>query len=503
MQLKNKLYLFELREQLLQKLIDDWPSKWVQDFDEFQNFEIIKSKNAFLEALLLDIEQNIYSKLNGDSKKYLFSKDFLRRFIFEYAGKEVRIQSHSRTAIAIYLGYNNWEHFIEKNPDLESQPININYVNVQESFLPSFLKREVIHLPESDFIKYNEIKQKSKIIKYLAGILGMLAASVCVFYSIKWWQNRPFSISDLAKVKFEVIKTVGTYPQAVRFRFDISALPNINSVEVETGVGTILANANYLAEYLNSNNLVDTLSQTYFYPGIYKVHLLANKKIIKTLNHIVYSKPNKWTSWGYGVAYEKDWITNISTNKSYINNGVVHFDPAELPTDIKNETDLRNAVHVLTKNFGVGLDSLQIEARMKNPENEGGESCYDMHILVSDKNFNSISAKFTMEGCTDFASLMAGKSYFRIQTKDSKNIDLDNFGVNQDEWNVFKLVVKGKNLTVYVNKKLAFKGNFETKQALNELIDTRISFKGAGSIDWVKIANSYTGKIIYQTDFDN
>ena len=125
-----------------------------------------------------------------------------------------------------------------------------------------------------------------------------------------------------------------------------------------------------------------------------------------------------------------------------------------------------------------------------------------MEIVFVDKNFNSIDAKFTTLGCTDFAILLAGESYFRMQNARQKNIDLDEFGVNQDEWNVFGFLVKGKVLEVFVNHKLAFKGSFETKEPFADLVDARITFKGTGSIDWVKVSNSYTGKVVYQTDFD-
>jgi uncharacterized protein YndB with AHSA1/START domain len=125
-----------------------------------------------------------------------------------------------------------------------------------------------------------------------------------------------------------------------------------------------------------------------------------------------------------------------------------------------------------------------------------------MHITLFDKNFNSVDAKFTTIGCTDFAMLVAGKTYFRMPKVNQKNIDLDEFGVNQDEWNVFGFLVKGKVLEVFINHKLAFKGNFDTREPFAGLVDARITFKGTGSIDWVKVSNSFTGKVVYQTDFD-
>lgn len=502
MKIKDKIFLQELREQFLQKVVDEWTVKWQADFNEFESFEAIKNKNAFLEALLTDIEACLYQKLNGQSSKFLFSKDFLRRFIYEYGNKEARIQSHSRTAISLYLDYESWEGFLANNQIDDSRNIHINYVNIDESLLPILLKNQSLILDNQSFTDFKELKPKRNFRKYFYGFLGIILFGLALFFGLRWWQNRPFSEEDLNNVKFEIIKTVGKYPQAVRIKYDVSSLPNVRNIEIETGVGKIVTATHFEGFSVVSDKNVDTLAQTYFFPGVYHLTLSVNNKVVKHLYHVVYSKPNLWTAWGFGVAYEKSWVTDINPTRNYIKDGVFHFNPNELPKEIKNEDDLKNTAHVLVQDFGVNLDSTQFEARMKNPQSEGGESCYDMQIILFDKNFNSIVAKFTTEGCTDFATLIAGKTYFRIQKNKQKNIDLDSFGVNQDEWNVFKLLVKGKVLEIFVNDKLAFKGTFETHEACSGLVDVRIVFKGAGSIDWVKASNSITRKVVYETDFD-
>ena len=500
MKIKDKIFLQELREQFLQKLVDEWNQKWQSDFDEFQNFEEIINKNAFLEAILVDIELCLFQKLKGQSSKYLFSKDFLRRFIYEYGSKDVRIQSHSRTSIALYLGYESWENFMSQNQIDDSQNISINYINIDESFLPVFLKKQSLILDNQSFVDFKEIKPNFR--KYFYGFLGLLILLSISFFGCRFWQDRDFTKKDLNNIKFEIIKTVGTYPQAVRIKYDVSSLPNVQDIEIETGVGKIITTDIVEGYSYVSQKKTDTLSQTYFYPGIYHLALLVNKKVVKNIYHVVYSKPNLWTAWGYGVAYGKEWTTNIKPTNLFIKNGVFHFDSKHLYNEIKSEYDMNNSVHVLTQDFGVNFDSTQFETRIKNPQSEGGESCYDMEIVFVDNNFNSIDAKFTALGCTDFAILLAGESYFRMQNARQKNIDLDEFGVNQDEWNVFGFLVKGKVLEVFVNHKLAFKGNFITNEPFAGLVDARITFKGTGSIDWVKVSNSYTGKVVYQTDFD-
>jgi hypothetical protein len=39
MKINDKIFSQELREQFLQKLVDEWNQKWQPDFDEFQNFK--------------------------------------------------------------------------------------------------------------------------------------------------------------------------------------------------------------------------------------------------------------------------------------------------------------------------------------------------------------------------------------------------------------------------------------------------------------------------------
>ena len=160
-----------------------------------------------------------------------------------------------------------------------------------------------------------------------------------MFFGLQWWKNRPFAEADLNGVKFEIIKTIGKYPQAVRIKYDVLALPNVQSVEIETGVGRLISSLESEASILGSTNKIDTLSQTYFYPGVYHLTLIVNKKRVKELYHVVYSKPNIWTVWGAGVAYGKDWLTDISSIDNYTKDGVFHFNPAKLPQEIKQEDD--------------------------------------------------------------------------------------------------------------------------------------------------------------------
>lgn len=502
MLLKDKIYLHELREQFLLKVVDEWPSKWQREFEEFSSFEALKSKNAFLEALLVDIEVVLHQQLNGEAKNELFSKDFLRRFIFEYGTKDVRIQTRFRNVIAVYLGYADWSDFQQKNNDLDRQNIHINYVNIEESFLPVLRKMQVIPISDEPYASFQVVKPRSALLRMLPGFLGVIAVAVLCYFGFNWWQSRPFSSEELKEVQFKVIKTVGKYPQSVRIMYDVRPLKRVRNVELILGVGKIVAANKYVSYITNSVKTCDTVSQTYFYPGVYRLNLLVNKHLIKTDYHTVYSYPNQWAAWGFGVAYEKNWTTNISTVKTNINDGVLHLDPRDLPNEIKGEDDYRHTVYALTQDFGIRPDSVTLEARLKNPESEGGESCFNTDILLTDKNLNIAEAEFTMMGCSDYAKLIVGKTIFRKGNLQlGKNVDLDNFSVNHNEWNTYKLQLKDNLIEVFVNGNSVFQGEYERPENFTNLTDIRFTFKGTGSVDWVKVSNSYTGKVVYQTDF--
>ena len=201
MLLKDKIYLHELREQFLQQVVNEWPSKWQKEFEEFSSFEALKSKNAFLEALLADIEEVLHQQLNGEIKNELFSKDFLRRFIFEYGTKEVRIQTRFRNVIAVYLGYADWTDFQQKNNEIDRQNIHINYVNIEESFLPALRKTQIIPLSDEANTTFQIIQPKFTLPRFVPILLGIMTVFALIYLGFNWWQNRPFSSEEVKGIR--------------------------------------------------------------------------------------------------------------------------------------------------------------------------------------------------------------------------------------------------------------------------------------------------------------
>ncbi len=173
LQLQKQLFLTELREQFFQKIIDNWQALGLDIFGELESFEAIKNKNGFLEMLMQGIEEDIKSKVGKQSSRYLFSKDFLRRYIFEHNLKSVRIQSHTRTAIALFLGYENWDDFLEQNKELENANVQVNYFNVSESLLPSLRNTEIIQLNEPAYVKFRVVSSLKKKLQALFWVVSL------------------------------------------------------------------------------------------------------------------------------------------------------------------------------------------------------------------------------------------------------------------------------------------------------------------------------------------
>jgi hypothetical protein len=116
------------------------------------------------------------------------------------------------------------EDFQQKNNDIDRQNIHINYVNIEESFLPALRKMQVIPLSDEPYTTFQVSKTEVQHSRDSCPVfLGMMAVSVLVYFGFNWWQSRPFSSEELKEVEFKVIKTVGHYPQAVRIFYDVSA----------------------------------------------------------------------------------------------------------------------------------------------------------------------------------------------------------------------------------------------------------------------------------------
>jgi hypothetical protein len=235
MQLKDRIFLEELLEQFRHKIIDEWDAKW-QSFGEFTNFSAIQNKNAFLDEILFDVQFVLKNKLRLiEAAEITISKDFLRRQLFE-TPKNNYLQERSLRVLSIYLGYENWLDFKQKNTELlDKQPITVNIVQVFNSLVPGIRQNHLMLNKATDWDNL-EVPPKPKIyqVKYwLLGIVLLLFTSFGFYKGYEIYENRPFTAEQLAGVKFYISKENGAgLPHEIFISYDISSLGDVKDAKV-------------------------------------------------------------------------------------------------------------------------------------------------------------------------------------------------------------------------------------------------------------------------------
>lgn len=484
----DKLFLLELREQFFQKIADDWDAKWavfgeVTD-DDFSEINL----TAFVEALLADITL----VLADIPKKDLIGELTLRRILMK-AKIDTRMQSHTRNCLARYLGFANWEDFKTKNFEKiqASQKIII-----EPSFLP-ILQR--IYYPERtpERIIFYPLPTQTHLKKYMGFALGIVIAIILALGEYKLYRkhqyDKPFTKAQLSGVQFEIVKSVGKFaPQTLLFKYDIQSL-GVDSAKIDLDDNT----EDYIGEKNDLNfrkvkGYAGTIEVPIYKSDLRLFSLWVNGKSVKNIPWTIPS--NGWNGWITGL---DSYISPAVDESVILKDGNLHY-PPELIFDSKIRQYFASAFS-LTKDFGLDGDSATIEIKFKNPFKEGGISCYSGGIgFYTDEGKKNIQKQpqfgywIGRFGCPGHQSILG--QIYTWQNSMAEGLQAD-----MEQWQVIKISNKNGRTTFYKNG-ISY---FETPYQINvgKVKKIEIGFKGAGSVDFVKLVNSYTGKVVFYDDF--
>ncbi len=509
MNIKDLLYLHELENQLFQKINNDWLLKW-NKFPEVENgnFNQLPNLDAFLRALLLDIDTILKPHIDSGIpwENIGISQSTLRRIIIKEK-KEVNFQRPTRNCLAYYLGYDGWNDFKFCNKDiLPTQPIIINVVQVYRSLLPQKLLPKFLPPPNDEIedeeqeLQYEEIIQKqfweTKLFKFVC--FGILLIGFLFFTGktvSSWYRNRPFTEEQLAKVKFEFVNQYDKpNTSSVKIHYDVSSL-NTDSVSIDYGFEEYFIirknRTDNSYQYIERfSKLEDTIAHTFFKPNVWIINLIVKGKIIRTLTKVVYTG-HEWVSWSSGKEDDINWIGRNVLPQITMNNGILHYDKANIEKN--GWLAFFYTKHQINDDFKINGDSVFFEAKVKNNEMEGGQPCYDTSLSLIDIQKRTINVNFVQD-CIEFGNVFLDKTKFYGREKVLPFLD-----VNLQVWNTLGVSVKNHKATLFVNGKQVFKTKYDGN--VTEIKGIRITFRGSGSVDWVKLSNSSTEKVVFFDDF--
>lgn len=525
MQLKDRIFLEELLEQFRHKIIDEWEIKW-QSFGEFTNFSAIQNKNAFLDEILFDVQLVLKNKLGLiEAAEITISKDFLRRQLFE-TPKNNYLQERSLRVLSIYLGYENWLDFKQKNTELlDKQPITVNIVQVFNSLVPGIRQNHLMLSKATDWDNL-KVPSKPKIYQVKYWLLGIILLSLTSFGGYKGYEiykNRPFTAEQLAGVKFYISKENGTsLPHEINISYDITSLGDVKDAKVcfgrqedyylnHNGFGLANIEIGELAEvWKNITNPKGTISHIYYLPTEVTIKLSVRGQLIKSFGKIIWSgkkwmataksDENKWESF----AYPEEWL---------IKNGELAF-PRELLEDQSKREDYMPSLFRVEP-YNIDGDEVFAEVRMKNPMDITGIRCLGTLIMLYDYKEHAVGVYYVSKGCSGYSRIMAGETIYnglllqdsqlnefeKLHNIEEKSIDLSSLGVdNLEKFSVFGIKTLNHDLIAYIDGKEVFRKKY--KGGMSKIIKIMLESKVTSYIDWVKLSNSKTGKVVFFDDFN-
>jgi hypothetical protein len=245
-------------------------------------------------------------------------------------------------------------------------------------------------------------------------------------------------------------------------------------------------------------------------PNLVTIKLSVRGHIIKTFEKTIWSGQkwlataqsfsNKWESF----AYPEEWL---------IKDNVLFFS-RDLLEDPKNREDYLPRIFRFEQ-YKIDGDEVYAEIRLKNPMDITGIRCLGTYFMVGSKNKMAIAASINSKGCSSYARVVAGKSEFwgmamqgQVSSEEEKEygyerkfVDLSSLGVESiDKYGVLGLKTLNHHIHVYIDGKEVFSSKY--KGELSEIIHIALESKVTSYMDWVKLSNSKTGKVVFFDDFE-
>jgi len=362
-------------------------------------------------------------------------------------------QKQTLNALVVFLGYNNWQDYISTKNEGESD----KKPNKNSKKKKYFIKLVVIMIPFLGFFFYK-----------------MLITSVST-------ADEMTEFPHVNNLRFEIEPVTNGLPNSVIFNYHV---PNI-------GIDSIFIQQSWdknRRERVSSDDSIHT--SIYYYPGYYQTKLIINDSImVEKPLHIL---TKDWV----GMITEKEYqpIPIYIPSSSLRENGFMTISPKALQENNIESTGNQQWIHFLFSNDfkHVTSNDLVFETAIKNARSEGALDCQTVYIQL---HFETGFAKIplTIKGCISDISLLYN-DYF----ESGKKSNMNNFGVNMDEWQKIKITSKENKTIISLNDEKVKTVVF-TKES-GKLKYIHYIFKGYGKVDYVRLSDT-NGKIIYSENF--
>ena len=407
---------------------------------QLQRGQLQNWKNADYEFISEDISEKTGIKVSSSTLKRVFNKI--------KTAENYQPQAATFLALANYLGYASWEHFISSTED-----------NNEKEKLATGIE-----------------KHRNKPVKKLIGAAVLLLAfiAVLVFFGVK--PSAPVA----GKTYLNADDTVVMAPQTVRFSYGLQQGITADSL--------VIALSNYETDALNSTR--GEYYYTYEVPGYYKCQLRKNGSEIAERNILVVS--NGWRSAvvrNIGSTQYQPVKLGLFTSGA----GKMYVDPEELRSiDSSVFSEKFYLEYKEVRDYGISGDNLNFETRVKNIPEEGGMGCRKITVDLLGKK-GRIRLDFFHKECIDKTAYLI----FGDIRKNASFKEASGFWQELSDWHSIRVGSYNRQIEVFFDGAMVYTTTYI--EEVGNIYSIIYGFEGCGSVDYVRM---FDQKKSYSETFD-
>jgi hypothetical protein len=404
-------------------------------------------------------KESDYLKLSqtiSETSNISISAHTLKRLFGKIKYKEFyNPQQATKDALSKYLSYDDWLDFVEKTKH------NLNEKKQSEDV----------------FVK----KGKSK--KLLLGLVFTFVIGLLLFVFVK---GEGKERNKIEVFEFNLLESTGVVPFTVPINYNISGI-NSDDIQVDFDFKHPFRGN----QIVNPDKNGSVLNFTYQIPGYYHIVLKIEQDTLAVKNILAMSE--EWDSYFVGeYKLGKFWMDN-EIKQSRDSLGYLYFPPSKLNKQGFDSSKVYYINNRLFKEFEIDGDNFEFNTKFKNTKNLGGITCYDFIMrLVCENNTNFIN--LVEEGCSQYSAIRFGE----IQLNGERQ-NLSDFKVDIKNWNTLHIIVREKQVEVFINDELIYKEKYQ--ESNGEIVGVENVFKGSGLLDYIKIKDLNSGKTFIE-NFD-
>lgn len=233
----------------------------------------------------------------------------------------------------------------------------------------------------------------------------------------------------------------------------------------------------------------NTTTQYYEYPGFYRAYLLVGNKITSSVGVHVVSE-----GWKGNVVTADDSLYYHLATDRIAKEGQLIASPADVKASGVDTTLRYWTVYCNARAFKASGDDFRMDTRVKSNVKKDHLLCKDFGMRITGQT-GKIKIHLLQPGCTRWAQLVVGD--VRVE---GGFTDLSDLGQDLTRWRRVALEVKEGRACIMVDQKPVYTVAYTGQ--IGPIKSIELEFLGVGAVDYVKLYNDRQ-EMVYGDDFEN